>query len=92
MTTVRQATRDRVVSPRRTSDDKATTTPGPAGDPITSRQARRREQRRLVREELAAVLVLALLLAVTLVLLGLQWLQTGSPSAAALLSLHGGLA
>ena len=87
MTTVRQATREQVAPSRPPQGS----TPGSAGS--TSRTARRLEHRRLVREELAAVLVLAVLLAVTLVLLALQWLATGTPTAAGPFPpLHGGLA
>src|ERR1700742_1745288 len=43
-------------------------------------QRQRLERRRLIREELLAVLVLVIALAVTLVLLGLQWLGQSAPS------------
>ena len=41
---------------------------------------RRRRRRRLVREELLTICVLLLALAVTLVVLGFQWLDSGQPS------------
>lgn len=47
------------------------------------RQRRRRRRRRIVREELLAVAVLAAILVVTLILIGLQWLDAGSSSSAA---------
>ncbi len=43
---------------------------------------RRRRHRRLVREELLTVGVLLLALVVTLVVLGLQWLDSGQPNTA----------
>ena len=52
----------------------------------STRQRRRQARRRLVREEILVVVVLVVALAVTLVLLGLQWLSSGgTPS-----SLQGG--
>lgn len=50
-----------------------------AGDnsDIGPRRRRRLARRRLVREEILAVLVLVAALAATLVLLGLQWLNSG---------------
>lgn len=38
----------------------------------------RRQRRRLIREEFLAVLALAVLLVVVLVMLGMQWLDTGA--------------
>jgi hypothetical protein len=40
---------------------------------------RRRRRRRLIREELFTIFVLLLALAATLVVLGLQWLDSGQP-------------
>ncbi len=94
MTTVRQATREHVAPSRRAvGDGPPASRSGPGQYSATTRQTRRHEQRRRIREELIAVLVLAVLLTITLVLLGLQWLQTGSaPSASGLPHLLGGLA
>ena len=82
MTTVRQATRRHAATARRAAASKPAgdrEAPGPTGEPAGhTRLSRRRRQRRLVREELAAVLVLAVILTVVLVMLGLQWLDTGS--------------
>ncbi len=98
MTTVRQAIDEDVVPPRPPSVASPSVGTGHHAEPPsatasgTTRQARRLEHRRLVREEIAAVVVLAVLLAATLVLLGLQWLDTGTPtSAAPLLHLPGGI-
>jgi hypothetical protein len=55
------------------------------------RLRRLRQRRRLVREELLTVSVLLLALAATLVILGLQWLDSGpstSPGAAAIAVVH----
>ncbi len=46
-----------------------------------SRHRRRLARQRLFREELAAVVVLVVALLVTIVLLGLQWLQGGQSNA-----------
>jgi type VI protein secretion system component VasF len=63
MTTVRQA-----------APGSATRPPG-----VASREQRRRHRRRLAREQTLAVVFLVVAFAVTVVLLGLQWLHTGSP-------------
>jgi hypothetical protein len=64
--------------------------PVPAGDrgasDSSSRQHRRKQRRRLVREQIIVLVVLAAALAATLVLLGLQWLSSGSTPS----SVHGG--
>jgi hypothetical protein len=51
---------------------------------------RRRRHRRLLREKLLTVAVLLLALAATLVVLGLQWLDSGQPgnSSAASIAIH----
>ena len=64
MTTVRSAT-------------PLDTSAGADGGGPGERLRRRRERRRLVREEILAVSVLVIALAVTLVVLGLQWLGSG---------------
>jgi hypothetical protein len=64
MTTVRSAT------PLRASD-------GATGGGPGERLRRRRERRRLVREQMLAVAILVIALAVTLVVLGLQWVGSG---------------
>lgn len=53
-----------------------------------TRQRRRLERQRVVREQILTLVVLAAALAVTLVLLGLQWLDSGGSSPA----VHGGSA
>jgi type VI protein secretion system component VasF len=59
-----------------------TTTPqsnaGAVSPPLGPRQQRRAERRRLVREQLLAVAVLVVALAITVLLLGLQWLDSGT--------------
>jgi hypothetical protein len=67
MTTVRQATRRHAAPARR---------------PAVPGGLARTERRRLIREEFLAVLVLAVLLAVVLVMLGMQWLDTGATTSA----------
>ena len=68
----------------------AETAPAAEGE-LGPRRRRRLARRRLFREELLAVLVLVAALAATLVLLGLQWLNSGSsstPAGAAAGSIH----
>jgi hypothetical protein len=58
---------------------------------IGPRRRRRLARRRLVREEILAVLVLVAALAATLVLLGLQWLNSGGsnpPTGTGVVSIH----
>lgn len=64
----------------------ARSAPRPARAVSTSgeRQRRRQERQRLLREELLAVAVLLAVLGVTLVLLGLQWLDAGSATSSSL--------
>ena len=74
MTTVRQVTRRGAggypVSPGSTE---------PSLEPLPgARHQRRLEQRRLVREQIIAVLALVVVLVATLVLLGLQWLDVAA--------------
>ncbi len=52
--------------------------------PSGERQRRRQERQRLLREEFLAVAVLLAVLGVTLVLLGLQWLDAGSATSSSL--------
>jgi hypothetical protein len=68
-----------------------TATAGAAGGGPGERLRRLRQRRRLVREELLTVAVLLLALAATLVVLGLQWLDSGpstNPGAAAIAVVH----
>ncbi len=53
-------------------------------DDTSTRQRRRLQRRRLVRQELMALAVLAVVLGVTLVLLGMQWLGGASTAASSL--------
>ena len=52
--------------------------PRPGNQGHGERALRRRQRRRLAREELLAVFVLLIVLAAALVVLGLQWLGSGS--------------
>jgi hypothetical protein len=54
----------------------------PATHLVGTRQERRTQRRRKVREQLLAVAVLVVVFAITVLLLSLQWLDAGSSGAA----------